>query len=394
MEYMLKELDDLIERIQLELEKGEPHAGDLDRIVSYSIPHQVKSLQQNMRAMVTAAKQEEAARVFVDQHARSISSHCEILYALFRKHGNEINNSPGSVTLLLRKACERLEVLLNFMESQFPKYFQGELPLPFTSFDLHRTRLNLYMKEIIQASKRVRLKTGFVDVIIEPLQDFIADPARCNFRKIGYLYQLCDYIIRAFDIKNSDYEFEIHVLLHSFNFNSPQYLRYCGQQFKAKFGHKNVDELRAKYAEYIKMMNQVPVRIGFALHHDLPPLLKSNTVWFEQEQEYIENLIKINNGYVNGVGKVSQSTARLRLKTNVPTVTAICKSLYDAGKLDVKSQNEAMGICAQIFSTEGAEIISQGSFTSNFFNLKSNSQAVQNGIDFLLDCVKALRAIH
>lgn len=393
MEYELQELDSLIEQLQKAMENGVDETLELRQLVSYQLPYQVSQLQKKLRASVSRSQQTEAAQLYIDQHARALSAHCQSLYALYKLHTRkaDISNTPGPVAPLLSHACASLESALCFLRRQFPLFFDDRLPLPFCSFPRYKTDFSLDCSTIKAEARRVGITDNFVDVCLEPIVDFIARPDRYDYRTADYLQELCEQIIDLFSQPGADHNMELNKLLHSFNFNSPTYLKYCAEQIKLKFGNKTIEERRKEFAWYIKTMNQVPVRIGYALHPELPPVITSNTVWFKEEQAYLEAAMKIEEGFIDGM-PASTKQARLPLKMGMKTACAIFKSVYDAGFLEVKSQNEGMQLFCKVVSTLGAEVPSFTSFSSNVFNL--GQQSIRSAIDFHLKCVEALRSIE
>lgn len=393
MEYELQELDALMDQLHKGMENGNGVSLELQQLVSYQLPYQVSQLQKKLRVSVSRSLQPEAAQLYIDQHARALSAHAEALYALHKLHTrkSDVANSPGPVAPLLSHACAALESALCFLRRQFPIFFDDRLPLPFCSFPRYTAEFSLDCATIKAEARRLGITDAFVDVCLEPVLDFIAKPEKYDYRTADYLQELCGQIIDLFSQPGVDHNMELNKLLHSFNFNSPTYLKYCASQIAVKLGDKPIEHRRRDFAWYIKTMNQVPVRIGYALYPELPPVIHSNTIWFKEEQAYLETAMKIEEGIIDGVpGSVKQ--ARIPLKISVKTACAIFKGMYDAGFLEVKSQNEGMQLFSRTISTVGAETVSFTSFSANVFNI--GQQSVRNAIDFHLKCVEALRSIE
>ncbi|MCK7559442.1 hypothetical protein MKQ70_32525 [Chitinophaga sedimenti] len=304
----------------------------------------------------------------MDQHARQASNYCQMLY------GRYIAARRGSGKDQYLRLSLQLEELLLFIQSQFPAYFDQRLPLPFSSFNRLQDTIRNQIRKLTKAASMPGMESGLKAVLLQPYKDFVKHPENGTFQLIDYLTRLSDEFVNIARQPDIDYNFEAHQLLHSFNFNSPFYLRYCAKRIKEKLEEEekrkgpDVESKLKLFSFYIKTMNQVPVRSKVALHPDLPSIVESNAIWFEQEKLNLEMEILMKKGIFGGININNTAVPKIPVNLSRQQLISFLRALMEMKIINVDNTSAFFPVIAAVFATKGTDDLSRDAIRNSFFN--------------------------
>ena len=328
-------------------------------------------------------------KLYIQQHQRAIIGLADLLFNYLQANGDKNINrvtKQKAITELYEVLYIYLEDLLYFIEKNFPKHFDRDLKIP----DLYRWKIAAEIKnglKLIKTSlQRIKVNDALIKVICHPFEDYQIPEKLISYRELFYLKELQREILLAAERKETD----IINLLHYLNFNSIRFFNfYILQLGELTKGIDSDTGLIEYFSLKMKILNQVPMKPGFAYRPQLPSIRDQIGTWITEELYFLEkrrqlnvplNVLKSDEPVVTPKVQTSLSVAHLSLGL---------KLLMDAGVITNKNSTEVMRMVARNFRTEKRESISEDSLRNKVYNIESGTvEGMKDVIIGLLNLVR------
>lgn len=354
----------------------------------------IRKCMTDLRMMMLTEVKEltthEAITNYVSHYASFASNLCQILSEFYDRAGVVFGASRrNGHRALLTGACAEIDIFLRFVQSQYKKYFDTDLLVPFCRVDSECDILKKRLAALTPLMALPGTDPMIIDFALLPVRSLIKNGGPVTYRELHYLGIIVKKLEIILETKPEDPNLEMHKSLLSINFNSPEYVRYCIKMLHQKILEGKLDyipslaagksngreampdhirELEA-YNWYIKAQKQVVQEDGLYLHRGSPSAIEQLDNHIKQEIKYIETLIKLQNGIVDGVNLTEKTLPKIRLNLSADQGAAWLASAMEAGIVSATSKEEAMQQFCDHFSTVGAEHLSFKAFRSRFFNI-------------------------
>ncbi|NII26149.1 hypothetical protein HB364_13735 [Pseudoflavitalea sp. X16] len=375
MHAALSELDNLIRRKldpnQIELSEGITN-------LKTEIPQHVRSTLESIRKFsldaVDQLVDKDATYRFVTHVATNCVHHFQIL-EIYSKLGEKVFTHKAKTVYraIHSSVCKDLDGFISFLQFQFRPYFDLDLPVPYTRVE----KAQVSFKNRIEALNPLREFLGefeqLLDVCLMPIQTLITRGGTVTFRQMEYHLVLLDRLEKLLENPPVDTNLALHQTLVSINYNNQDYIQYCIRQLHSKYADLTLLQQLEKYNWYIKAQRQVEKDPVLVFQPGNASAFDQLNNYLIHEIEYIQTLIKLDAGYIDGVKVSENGHHKLRLNMSVDVAAAWLNCLWDTHTILAQSKEEAIEAFVKVCSTVGTDNVSFKSLRSKFFSLSQNS---------------------
>lgn len=269
-----------------------------------------------------------------------------------------------NVQLFYQDLSNTLEDLISFLEEKFSSYFNHDLPIP----PVRKAALqNGLQKEIREITTRYDgfISTSFLDIVLRPLNEFIAEKeSKTTYRTFAYYQELAQGLLK---VKLSKDEYEMAFNLYSFligiDFNSPDHVAFATSELMRKLKELNTTTEQLNMLHWdIKFISQSAnsARPGISLFPQQASFATQVIAWLKQEIQYIEETMRIEAGsaIVNHKVKTNLSAAQLIL---------LFRQLVDCDAIQADNIKELTEHISRNYASKQTSDLSPDSLYSKYF---------------------------
>lgn len=317
---------------------------------------------------------------FIQKNQRAlIALSLEVMTSLQQQNYTDVYKINPDFTAfdILALVYIRLEQLLNFIETNYPRHLDKDLPLPKRTalFEINNTipKLEFVMNGLSSAN----LNTELLALISEPLVKLITEnhEVPVTYREINYSLCYLDAfyeLLKRIDGKLQDFESKAINLVYQVNLNSDTMFMHEIESISTSLQQLEGTEARLNFLHLsLKVANQRICRTDIAFDKSLPQLRSRVASWIDEEIEYIR---KSSNLSIQPVNE-SSPDKKPKLKTNltVAQLSLFFKIQTEVGIIPANNVGDLFSYLASNFSTSNAQQISYGSIRNKFYNPEQSS---------------------
>lgn len=325
--------------------------------------------------------------VFDDSQESRIESYFRKHQAILIKLADNVFNylqpgRPDSIILLTKensildfyKEISRiLEELLNFIEINYPGYFDREAKIPNSARWLKSQEIKRNLKLIKKELEKFELDEKLIKIICDPFEDYLSVEKNINYRNLAYLKELQQaliYFIRKNKIENANDQ--VCQLLLYRNFNSLRFYNYYINQLEERTRSFNtIPEQIEFYSLKIKLINQLQLKSGLIFKPGLPSIRDQIGSWICEELYFLEKRQRLL--FQSPVQKNEEQSNDPKVQTSlsVAHLALAVKLLVESKVITNKNSSELLRMVARNFKTDRQELISEDSLRNKSYNFES-----------------------
>lgn len=328
---------------------------------------------------------------WIFHYASFASNLCRLLGEYWERSQQQFGyTSRSSYRRVLTNACGEIDVFIRFLQDHYAKYFDKDLFAPYCRIDNTAAQFKRRLESLKSLSEKEGIDKRIVDFALHPIRAFIKNTPAVTFRELEYLEILLARLEHIRDTPYEDANLAMHQTLLSINFNFPEYIHYCIRRLHEKLDEKGAD-LKKKletYNWYIKTQKQVTVEDGLCLRANTPSAIDQLDNYLRQEISYLETLMKMDAGYIDNM-PIQTKNAKIRLNVSTAQGAAFLWSAIETKLWNVNTNEEALELFCDHFSTVGTENIGRKSFRQTFYAIRASAAA--ETMDMLGDMKDRLR---
>lgn len=377
MEYELKVLEHLIKVVLnpsiIKLESLN------DKFISkykLLINSEKERIRQQFTIMVFGESQESLMGSYYRKHQAMLVQLADIVLKYLQPEGPEsIYRKTNEIFIIdFYKALSSIqEELLNFIEINFPEYFNMENKIPDAKRLLMAPEIKRNLKIIKNEFGKLEIDDSLIKIICSPLEDFLLQNNTITYHDLFYLKTLQQELFYFTGKKNKvNANDKLCQLLLNLNFNRLRFFNYYILQIEdqAKLCN-NISELIEFYSLKIKLINQQPVISRLVLKPGLPSIKEQAGSWICEELYYLEKRRQLLSN--DPLQKTEETSGELKIHTSlsVSQLALAVKLLVESKMITNTNATELMRVVARNFKTDKQEVISEDSLRNKSYNFEA-----------------------
>jgi hypothetical protein len=181
---------------------------------------------------------------------------------------------------------DQIQFLLDFIESDFRKYFNIDEKVPASYLEISKTELGKQYEPVkVILASRAELDKTFVYTLHQNMERFTTEENEvCTYRDLIYHKELIKELHSLGKLSKTDCMYSaLKELLIYMDFNSPYFINYFLSQFKSC---TSVEEL----AQHLKEISLMHIKPGFRLYPNRPSVKQSLTEALQKEINFLQTL--------------------------------------------------------------------------------------------------------
>lgn len=297
--------------------------------------------------------------------------------------------SKGNVhDKLSKELIDCVDFLLQFIETQFPKYFDREVKIP----EAKRLQMAPEIKRTLKFLQTSFMVNGVPDELInhvcQPMEDYFLPVTVVNYREYYFIKDLQhELLLLAKHKAPNNYTEQICNRLLFLNFNSLQFFNYYIEKLSDSSNkYETTQELIEFFSMEMKLINQVIVKPGSVYKSELPSLCDQIGTWLGEEIYFLEKkqqLLQL------PLGPALKTDIGPKVHTSLPVahLSLVIRLLLDANLIKNKNAAELLKRVAGSFRTDKCEHISEDSLRNKFYNFDDHT------VDQVKDVIKGLMGV-
>ena len=278
-----------------------------------------------------------------------------------------------SVINFYKELYNILEDLLNFIEMNFPEYFDMEKKIP----DAKRLQMVPETKRNLKMIKnelgKFEMESNLIKITCSPLEDYLFVKKNITYRDLAYLKELQQELIYFIGKKNKvNANDQICRLLLYLNFNRLRFFNYYIRLIEEEAQKcNNISELIGFYSLKIKLINQQPVKPGIVFKPGLPAIKEQVGSWICEELYYSEKRQQLLSKLPLQKNEASSNESKIHTSLSVSHLALAVKLLVESKMITNTNSTELMRIVARNFKTDKQEVISEDSLRNKSYNFEA-----------------------
>jgi hypothetical protein len=305
-------------------------------------------------------------------------------------------NSPLSFKDLQISVYYILEDMLDYIESQFPKYFNLEAAIPNRKRVIAIRQFSDNLEDLYKYQDLIPSKLLVITAL--PIKNFIKDPSSSTYRCYYYLKR---YMMEISNFRNSeihrvDLSYYIIRKLIRLNFNTVTFFNFITIEIS-----KNVNQLEIvsekidQLSWYLKEVNQTLVipDIGYIPHQR--PIKGLLSEWIIEEIDHLDKSLHKSLTQAQIVKNKIDENFKIQTDLSVPQYAFLLRTFVETGLFKNKDQDKALTkLFALITKTKGAENISPESLRKLFYKDDEKvREVVKTAIIKMLNYIQTLNIL-
>ncbi len=307
----------------------------------------------------------ERAQPYIQLHQASLASLIDTLQVYSARTRNK------QLKCFYEKISGVVDGIAAYIQEYLNKYIDHDLPVPQSYNKLLQEKLSAAIASIDTNYLQTQVDGSLLNIIKYPIQKFLDTPGRINFRKALYFQEITREVIELPHFySDHDLVKRLHELLHSFNFNSPEYVNYCMRTLEQKLLAKETTQNRIELLEYyIKTINQLPLKVNSVLIPNLASVCDQMLIWINEEYKYLLSS-QHNISLQDEITKRNKGMIKIKTSFSVPQLAAFLRIMIEKGVITNETNIEVLRFMAQNVATPHADVISEESLKNKFYNIE------------------------
>lgn len=305
------------------------------------------------------------------------------------------------------QVCQQLTVAIDGFSERFGRYFNPQMPLPYTHSQIVAGQLGQTVREIEEVYASSRVNKHLLSIALKPLVSRAAHPEGMTYYEMTYLRDFSkdlkqlrtqveqdSYTIHFMRILSSQLKeipfnesktnVLLNVLLLHYNFNSPEYISFCVLSLMDKLDTLSNYEERIKILRlYVRTLQQVIIRQGASLQSgNQPPANQQIRASIEAEITYLESKL-----HQKPDGR---SFEKIDVSLSSYELVVLVELLIKGKTILESNRSKVYRVIADSINTTGTDALSAESLRTKGNNLKSSAvDAVKSKIIKWLEIIRA-----
>ncbi len=333
-------------------------------------------IMKQFTLMVFNESQESRIESYFRKHQAILIKLADIVFNYLlpgRLEGVILLTNENSILDFYKEISRIPEELLNFIEINYPGYFDREAKIPNSTWWLMAQEIKRNLKLIKKELGKFELDEKLIKIIRDPFEDYLTAEKNINYRNLAYLKELQQaliYFSRKNKIENAN-EQVCQLLLYR-NFNSLRFYNYYINQLEERTrSFKTIPEQIEFYSFKIKLINQLQLKLGLVFKPGLPSIKDQIGSWICEELYFLEKRQRLL--YQSPVQKNEEQVNEPKVQTSlsVAHLALAVKLLIESKVITNKNSSELLRMVAKNFKTDRQELISEDSLRNKSYNFES-----------------------
>ena len=302
-------------------------------------------------------KNEKKLELRVDQYQSTLIRLLDQVYQLSR-------NSPTCLQSLCTTLKESLEHLLRHIEQHFSRYFNQDQCIPLTYWQICKKQLYSKSRSCLEL---LPAEPDLAGIVMQVLQQILNKKEAITYRQKFYVETLFEQMALLERERGEDDPFSpLGELLIYLNFNHAEIISALVKQLEARIGEQPAAEEKAAMLHYLKKrVRQLPLKPGFQLFPDLPPVQTFLLEWIQFEIDYLQSQSQPSNMQMQH--HMDEKEPKIQLSVSVAMLGLFVRLLTEEGIITNKNQSELVRFFATHFATSRQSDISSDSLYGSYF---------------------------
>jgi len=392
LEYELKALEHIVSVI-LHPNRSKPGKLDTAFIGKYKRLAHIEKERIKIQFLKAAFEPggENRIELYFRQHQNSLIRLADDIYNI-QKNKNKGSNSQvtNEVDVIFYKEIYLcVKYLLNFIETQFSKYFDQDAKIPEAQRWIMVPEIKKSLKYLQIEFKKSEVPDDLIKITLHPFEDYSLPNSIVTYNELKFtlgLQQELTYLAKKKD-KNNFTE-QICNLFLRINFNSIRFFNYYIEHILGKSkSFDNSHDLIEYYSKEMKFINQVIPKPYSVYKPGLHSIREQIGGWISEELYFLEKrqrlLLKIP---VHTTG-ATDSEPKVHTSLSVAHLSLAVKLLVDSKVITNKNSTELMKMVARNFKTDKRDHISEDSLRNKSYDIEPAT------IDRMKDVIKGLMGL-
>ncbi len=333
-------------------------------------------IRMQFTLMFFGENQEAQLKSYYGKHQAILIQLADIVFKYLQPGESEsIYQLTNEISIInFYKEISRIpEDLLNFMEMNFPEYFDTEKKVPDAKRRLMMPEIKRNLKLIKNELGKFEIESTLIKITCSPLEDYLSPEPNITYRDLAYLKELQKQLIYFIGKKNKvNANSQLCRLLLYLNFNRLRFFNYYILQIEEEAKNcTDIAGLIAFYSLKIKLINQQPVKPGVVLKPGLPSIKDQVGSWLCEELYYIEKRQQLLPKIDPQKSEVQSTGTKIHTSLSVSHLALAVKLLIESKLICNTNSTELMRIVARNFKTDKQEVISEDSLRNKSYNFEA-----------------------
>ena len=360
-QYVFEWLDQLIS-VTLHPENKTNAGLKEDAIMSLKrkVEEEMVNIQSTLKKEIFCIKNERALELRVEQYQTTLIRLLDQVY-------QQEKNCPILLVGLYNTLKETLEHLLHFIEHHFHRYFNQSQRVPLTYWQISKNHLLQQSKKIDALYNSGTSDVQTVPIVMRALQPLLNSKDAITYRQKAYLETLFTQVLTLEVNSSSDKLFTpLQELLIYLNFNHAEIISSLVKQLEDRTSAFPTHEEKTASLHYcMKYIRQLPLKPGFSLFPDLPPVQTFLLEWIEFELDYLQSQSQLTTMHIPT--PTDEKDSKIQLSVSVAMLGLFLRLLTEEGIITNKNQSELVRFFATHCTTTRQSEISSDSLYGSYF---------------------------
>lgn len=356
-----------------------------------ALKEEIDIIRESLNKSILYLEKKHTRQAYIQYHQKTLAKLAADLLNYVGPNQLNVAYDTASFQLLAYLIYRSIEELLTFVEIQFSKYYDHTAWVPPGYLRITQHHIGSNLDSIHEDLLKLDANTDLLSIALLPLSKFInADNSTyITYHDVNYLKQYKQellYLSRQCTPVSIDRS--LRTLLHTINFNSPEYCNYCIAYMQRELKSAEGSELEQRYilAKFRRYLHQVQVRPGFALDVNGSTLTDVLSHWIGIEAEYLqESTLEFDT-----IDSSASPGFKVMVDMTVGQISYLIRVLFAVGVIQNKSKTAVTKFLTSIFQTQYTDVIASGSMRKKLYG---KSDAVRKAVKKILErCIAYIDA--
>jgi len=333
-------------------------------------------IRKQFTVMVFGDRQESQLETYYRKHQAILLQLADTAFSYLERGRQEsIYRLTNEISIInFYEAISQIpEALLDFIEKNFPEYFDPNSKIPEAKRWVMAPEIKKNLKGIQKELEKSEADAELSKIACHPLNDYLMPGKLISYHELTYLHELQQELISFTKKKDkANVNEELCRLLLHLNFNSYRFFNYYILQLQEKAkGCKGFPDLLEFHSLKLKIINQLPVKVGMVYKPALPAIREQVGTWICEELYYLEKQERYL--YPEPSQKNEQQSTEMKVHTSlsVSHLAMALKLLMEAKLITNTNSSDLIRMVARNFRTDRQEVISEESLRNKLYSFET-----------------------
>lgn len=317
---------------------------------------------------------------------RYIQFHQQTLIGLLDKLAHQSQITKGSRKEYLTLIYTHLDLILQFIERHFVRYFDQDAKAPEVYLTIARTELAKDIDSLTTALRNAQADDQLLTVMMQVIQNMLDKGYRdVTFRQVMYAKEMHKELsLLATKESLRDINEELRQIMYYLNVNSVKAVTYHAHYIStlldtATTRHEKIEQLSL----VMKTISQAQVKPGIRYNLKAANLKDQLFEFINVEMDYQERLQRLNSPSPGSGGPISGF--KLKFDASVAQLAYLIRIFLETKIIANTNLTHIIHFLAQFVVTKKSEALSFTSFRTKFYNVEdSTKQSVRTLLTTLI----------